>query len=58
MDPLGIAPGIVDAASLKRWSEISPRDLPDSSNFGNQEKVHDESPFPFDVNINKKVALW
>ncbi|XP_054721464.1 protein GDAP2 homolog [Uloborus diversus] len=58
MDPLGISPEIVDASSLKRWSEISPRDLPDSSNFGNQEKVHDVSPFPFKSEINSKVALW
>lgn len=58
MDPLGISAGIVDASSLKRWSAICPKDLPDSSNFGNQEKVHSESPFPFDSKINDKVALW
>lgn len=58
MDPLGVSAGIIDSSNLKRWSQISPRDLPDSSNFGNQEKVHSESPFPFDPMINKKIALW
>lgn len=58
MDPLGVSLGIVDSSSLKHWSDISPRDLPDSSNFGNQEKIQGESPFPFDSNINKKIALW
>ncbi|CAL1264929.1 unnamed protein product [Larinioides sclopetarius] len=58
MDPLGVAPEIVDASSIKKWSEINPRDLPDSSNFGNQEKVHEKSPFPYDQTINSKVALW
>ncbi|XP_055930467.1 protein GDAP2 homolog [Argiope bruennichi] len=58
MDPLGVASEIVDASSIKRWSEINPRDLPDASNFGNQEKVHETSPFPFDQTINSKIALW
>lgn len=58
MDPLGIASEIVDVSSIKPWSEIKPRDLPDSSNFGNQEKIHCTSPFPFDTKINSKVALW
>ncbi|KFM82409.1 Protein GDAP2-like protein, partial [Stegodyphus mimosarum] len=58
MDPLGVSPEIVDASTLKRWNEINPRDLPDASNFGNQEKVHSSSPFPFDSKINSKVALW
>ncbi|KAG8192420.1 hypothetical protein JTE90_017954 [Oedothorax gibbosus] len=58
MDPLGVASEIVDVSTIKPWSEIRPRDLPDSSNFGNQEKIHQTSPFPFDQEINKKIALW
>ncbi|XP_015908777.1 protein GDAP2 homolog [Parasteatoda tepidariorum] len=58
MDPLGVSSAITDVSSIKPWSEINPRDLPDSSNFGNQEKVHTESPFPFNSEINSKVALW
>lgn len=48
---------IVDVKQLKLWSQISPRDLPDDC-FGNQDKIHETSPFPFNNEINKKVALW
>lgn len=58
MEPLGVASDFVDSSTLKRWSEISPKDLPDSSNFGNQEKTHEVSPFPFSTFINSKVILW
>ncbi|XP_013780164.1 protein GDAP2 homolog [Limulus polyphemus] len=58
MDPLGVPVDIVEINSLKRWSKITPRDLPDASNFGNQEKIHQISPFPYSEYINKKVVLW
>lgn len=58
MDPLGVSPEIIDVSTIKPWSAINPRDLPDASNFGNQEKVHSDSPFKFNPEINNKVALW
>lgn len=58
MNPLDVSSEAMDITKLKVWSEISPRDLPDASNFGNQEKIFDSSPFPFSGNLNKKVALW
>ncbi|XP_067123073.1 protein GDAP2 homolog [Centruroides vittatus] len=58
MDPLGIVPEIVDIYTLKKWGEISPREIPEAGLFGNQEKVHSSSPFPCNEQINKKIALW
>ncbi|XP_013777729.1 protein GDAP2 homolog [Limulus polyphemus] len=58
MDPLGVLVDIVDINSLKPWSQSRPKSLHNASNFGNQEKIHQISPFPYSNYINNKVILW
>ncbi|RWS14566.1 protein GDAP2-like protein [Dinothrombium tinctorium] len=49
---------IVDFRRLKTWHQISARDTADNQSIAGQTKSFEQSPFPHNAEINKKVALW
>lgn len=57
-EPLGVAPNIVMATELKRWSETAPTHyLTDYSSIGETPK-HNTSPFTYNAELNQKIILW
>lgn len=49
----------VNAEKLKTWSEIPPTDIHDLDTIVKlQEKCHEQSPFPYDSVLNRKIVLW
>ncbi|KAH0813264.1 hypothetical protein GEV33_009527 [Tenebrio molitor] len=56
-EPLGVASDVVHPNDLPRWSEIAPAHyLTDYSASGAPK--HNNSPFPYDPEINHKIILW
>lgn len=50
---------VVRSDHLKRWSQISPRDLSESDVIGaSGVRIHEQSPFPVNHELNKKIALF
>lgn len=57
-EPLGVATDVTSVASLKRWSQISPtQHVIDYTATGDPPK-HDVSPFPYNLELNRKLILW
>ncbi|XP_008201396.1 protein GDAP2 homolog [Tribolium castaneum] len=56
-EPLGVASDVVHPTDLPRWSEIAPAHyLTDYSASGAPK--HNNSPFPYDSELNHKIILW
>jgi O-acetyl-ADP-ribose deacetylase (regulator of RNase III) len=51
---------IMQTEGLKRWSQMSPRDFSNSqlNDWHPRVKVHKTPPFPWNEDINSRVALW
>lgn len=57
-EPLGVAPNIIPINDLKRWNDTAPTHyLTDYSSIGEPPK-HNQSPFNYNPDINKKIILW
>lgn len=63
MEPLGSALDVVDVMCLKRWHQIAPRETGQAcpstrADSSAAEVTHQQTPFPINEVVNKKVALW
>lgn len=57
-EPLGVAPTIVPHTSAVRWNDTpAAQFLTDYSVVGEAPK-HAVSPFPYNPEVNSKIALW
>ena len=59
MEPLGVAPDMVETGALKKWSDfpVQHRFTDYSSSIG-EPTHHTISPFPCQPALNNKLALW
>ncbi|XP_046625614.1 protein GDAP2 homolog [Neodiprion virginianus] len=59
MEPLGVAPEVVELGTLKRWSDYPVQHrFTDYSNSQGEPAHHPASPFPCQPLLNNKIALW
>ncbi|KAK0097001.1 hypothetical protein PV326_003644 [Microctonus aethiopoides] len=59
MEPLGIAPDVVELKTLTRWAEVPIQHrYTDYSNTLGEANHYTECPFPYQPAINRKIALW
>lgn len=59
MEPLGVAPDVVETGALKKWSDFPVQHrFTDYSNSIGEPTHHTISPFPCQPTLNNKLALW
>ncbi|KAL2719434.1 protein GDAP2 [Vespula squamosa] len=59
MEPLRIAPDVVDISALKKWTDFPVQHrFTDYSNSIDEPSHHTISPFPCQPALNNKIALW
>ncbi|XP_012276397.1 protein GDAP2 homolog [Orussus abietinus] len=59
MEPLGVAPEVVELGALKRWSDFPVQHpFTDYSTSLGEPAHHATSPFPCQPPLNTKIAIW